>query len=84
MTITLPPALDRLVQEQVQSGLYASESELISEALRRAFAPDAVQEWVRTQAAEGFARLDAGEYEDLTRDNVLSRLAQRRASASCA
>ena len=84
MTITLPPALDRIVRDKVNAGLYASETELICEALRREFARDAVHEWVRTQAAEGFAQLDAGESEELSREELMDRLVKRRASGSCA
>ena len=84
MNITLPPALDRIVRDKVNAGLYASESELVSEALRREFARDAVHEWVRAQAADGFAQLDAGEVEDISREELMGRLAQRRAAGSCA
>jgi putative addiction module CopG family antidote len=84
MTITLPPALDRIVRDKVNAGLYPSASELVSEALRREFARDAVEEWVHAQAAEGFAQLDAGEFEDITREELMARLAQRRATGSCA
>ena len=84
MTITLPPALDRIVRDKVNAGLYASEMELVCEALRREFARDAVHEWVRVQAAEGFAQLDAGESEELSREELMDRLTQRRASGSCA
>ncbi len=79
MTITLPPALERLVKEKVGSGLYADETEVVCEALRREFAQDTVQDWVRAQAAAGFEQLDAGEFETSTREDLLSRLAQRRA-----
>ena len=34
MTITLPPALDRIVRDKVNAGLYANETELVCEALR--------------------------------------------------
>ena len=84
MTITLPPALDRIVRDKVNAGLYASETELVCEALRREFARDAVHEWVRAQAAEGFAQLDAGESEELSREELMDRLVKRRASGSCA
>ncbi len=84
MTITLPPALDRIVRDKVNAGLYASETELVCEALRREFARDVVQEWVRAQASEGFAQLDAGESVDLTREELMTRLAQRRAAGPCA
>ena len=83
MTITLPPALDRIVRDKVNAGLYANETEMVCEALRREFARDAVQEWVRVQAAEGFAQLDAGEFENLSREELMARLAQRRATGSC-
>ena len=84
MNITLPPALDRIVRDKVNAGLYASESELVCEALRREFARDAVHEWVRAQAADGFAQLDAGASEDISREELMARLAQRRAAGSCA
>ena len=84
MTITLPPALDLIVRDKVKTGLYASETELVCEALRREFARDAVHEWVRAQAADGFAQLDAGEFENITREELMGRLAQRRAAGSCA
>ena len=34
--------------------------------------------------ADGFAQLDSGEFEDITREELMSRLAQRRAAGSCA
>jgi putative addiction module CopG family antidote len=79
MTITLPPALERMVKEKVDSGLYANEADVVSEALRREFSHDAVHQWVREQAAAGFQQLDAGEFESITRDELLERLSQRHA-----
>ena len=35
------------------------------------------------QAAEGFAQLDAGEFENLSREELMARLAQRRAAGPC-
>ena len=52
MTITLPPALERMVKEKVESGLYASEADVVSEALRREFSHDAVHQWVRSSNDE--------------------------------
>ena len=83
MDITLPPALDRIARDKVNASLYLSESELVCEALRREFARDAAYEWVRAQAADGFAQLNAGECEDISREELMSRLAQRRAAGSC-
>ena len=79
MTITLPPALERLVKSKVDSGLYANEAEVVCEALRREFAHDVMHDWIREQAAMGFEQLDAGEFESITREELLERLTQRRA-----
>jgi antitoxin ParD1/3/4 len=78
MTITLPPALERLVREKVASGLYANETEVVCEALRHGLAHDAMAAWVREQAAAGFAQFDAGEFEEITREELMDRLARRR------
>ncbi len=80
MTITMPPALDRLVREKVNTGLYANESEVICEALRRGFAHETMLGWVQGQAAEGFEQLDAGKFDDFTREELLAHLAQRHAA----
>jgi len=79
MEITLPPALDRMIREKVAAGLYANESEVVCEALRRELAQDDVMGWVREQAAAGFAQLDAGEYDELTREELMCRIAERHA-----
>ncbi len=80
MTITLPSALSALVREKVASGLYANESEVVCEALRHEFGREAVNLWVREQATAGFAQLDAGEFEELTREELIARLSRRRAA----
>ena len=78
MTITLPPALERWVRQQVASGIYANETEVVCEALRHGFACDAVVAWIREQSAAGFTQLDNGEFEDITREELMARLARRR------
>lgn len=80
MTIGLPSALSELVREKVASGLYANESEVVCEALRHEFESDMVTGWIRKQAAAGFAQLEAGEFEDITREELMAKLAQRRAA----
>ena len=80
MTITLPPALDRLVKDKVNSGLYANESDVVCAALRLEFARDSLNEWVREQAAAGFAQIDGGECDEVTREELLRCLAKRRAA----
>jgi putative addiction module CopG family antidote len=41
ITIDLPPELDRIVHEQVASGLYSDAGDVIREALRRLDAEEA-------------------------------------------
>lgn len=80
MTIPQPLALEQLVEDKIRSGLYADESEVVCEALRHEFEQDAVSQWVQKQAAAGFAQLDAGDYADLTREDILAMLSNRRAA----
>ena len=50
LSITLPTEMAEAVKEQVASGSYASESEVIRDGLRTLFARDAVLEaWLRTE-----------------------------------
>jgi len=81
MTITLPPALERLVREKVAPGLYANETEVICEALRQEMARDTVTAWVREQAIAGFAQLGAGEFEDISREELMARLTRRKVAS---
>ena len=80
MTITLSPALDRLIKEKVRAGHYASADDFVIHALEREFAGDEVNEWVRACAEEGFAQLDAGASVEMTRHGFLQWLDQRQPS----
>jgi putative addiction module CopG family antidote len=57
ITVTLPPALDAFVRERVAAGFYASEAEVIADAVRRmvGFGPDQDDAWLREAFAEGLA-----------------------------
>jgi len=61
MHVSLTPELDRAVREKVASGLYNNASEVIREALRLALKHEAENEWLKREAAIGFAQLEAGE-----------------------
>jgi putative addiction module CopG family antidote len=78
MTIQLPPELEQFVSEQVVSGRYASEADVIREALER------LRGKVPSVAATGHGiigamRDDAELLEQVTRDIMESRLARSRA-----
>lgn len=61
MNISLTPELEKLVQAKVQSGLYNNASEVIREALRDSLKRENEADWLRAQAAIGYAQLEAGE-----------------------
>lgn len=61
MNISLTPELEKLVQAKVESGLYNNASEVIREALRDSLRREADGDWLRAQAAIGYAQLEAGE-----------------------
>jgi antitoxin ParD1/3/4 len=61
MHISLTPELERAVKEKVDSGLYNNASEVIREALRLALKVEVENDWLKRQAAIGYAQLEAGE-----------------------
>jgi len=60
MHISLTAELERTVRRKVESGLYNNASEVIREALRLSIKLEAENEWLKREAAIGFAQLDAG------------------------
>jgi antitoxin ParD1/3/4 len=61
MNLSLTPELEKLVQAKAASGLYNNASEVIREALRAALRQESENDWLRIQAAIGYAQLEAGE-----------------------
>lgn len=61
MNISLTPELEKLVQAKVASGLYNNASEVIREALRDSLKRENEADWLRAQAAIGYAQLEAGD-----------------------
>jgi antitoxin ParD1/3/4 len=77
MQVALTPALDRLVQRKVSSGLYDNASEVIREALRLMADRESGLEWLRSEATLGFEQLEAGEFLEVTREEFLQQMHQR-------
>ena len=77
MQITLTPELDRIVEEKVTSGLYESPSEVVREALRLMLERESALDWLRHEAAAGFAQLDSGEVVEISRDDFLAEMRER-------
>ena len=64
MNVTLPPALESLVQQKLASGKYHDPGDVIREALRRMLESDerleALREEFRSAVVLGFDTLDQG------------------------
>jgi antitoxin ParD1/3/4 len=61
MSYVFPPELERLVQEQLATGVYASEDEVLLEAMRVLHEQDETIAGIR----EGLADLEAGRIRPL-------------------
>jgi antitoxin ParD1/3/4 len=74
MHITLPKKMEEIVNEQVQSGMYSSVSEVMRDALRLWLeykgARGAALEKLRAKVDASLEQLDNGEGEPFTRDTV--------------
>ncbi len=82
LSITLPNEMADALRERVQSGEYASESEVIREGLRALWARDqAVQAWLQGQVAEAYDALVADPSRGVRADQLRARLASKRTAA---
>lgn len=61
MHVSLTPELEEAIKSKVASGLYNNASEVIREALRITMKQEAENDWLKREAAIGFAQLEAGE-----------------------
>jgi antitoxin ParD1/3/4 len=68
MNVSLTPALEKLVQQKVESGRYSSASEVVGEALRLMEEHDQIQDLhkdeIRKKIAAGMTSLRAGRSVD--------------------
>lgn len=79
MHISLTPELERAVKEKVKSGLYNNASEVVREALRLSLKAESENEWLKREAAIGFAQLEAGEIVSVKSKKQFTALARERA-----
>jgi putative addiction module CopG family antidote len=79
-SITLPNDMADAVKTRVQSGEYATESEVIREGLRALLARDqAVESWLRTEVGRAYDALKADPTRAVSAEHVRSRLAAEHA-----
>ncbi|HUS34807.1 MAG TPA: type II toxin-antitoxin system ParD family antitoxin [Verrucomicrobiae bacterium] len=76
MHISLTPELEKIVNDKVDSGLYNNASEVIREALRLAVRIESENDWLKREAAIGFAQLQAGEVNRVTNKKQFFALAR--------
>jgi antitoxin ParD1/3/4 len=78
MQVQLTPALEKLIQDRVESGLYVDESDVVREALRRLDAQDRMDaediDGLRAAIDEGLAEIEAGLGVEVTSDEQLRKL----------
>src|SRR4051794_26630462 len=79
MTISVPPDLQRFIEEKVQSGEYASPEEVVQAGLSRLM-DDELDDDTLAPIAEGEAQLDRGEGTPL--DEAFQRLRQKHGARS--
>jgi len=76
MSITLPNELAEAVKAKVNSGEYATESEVIRDGLRTLMARDrAVEHWLREQVGPAYDALKADPSRAVTVKQIRARLA---------
>lgn len=84
MSITLPNELAEAVKAKVDSGEYATESEVIRDGLRTLMARDrAVEHWLREQVGPAYDDLKADPSRVVTAKQIRARLTleQQKAGA---
>lgn len=80
--ITLPLDLAEAVERKIQSGRYASVSDLICDGIEELLARDtAVEHWLRDAVVAGHAEYLADPSHAVPSEDILPRLKARRAAA---
>ena len=81
-SITLPKDMADMVKAKVQTGEYASESEVIRDGLRALLARErAVDDWLREQVGPAYDALKADPASAVTAEQVRARLAAEHTRA---
>ena len=82
LSITLPNDMANVLKAKVQTGEYATESEVIRDGLRALLARDrAIDGWLRDQVGPAYDALKANPSRAVTPEQVRARLAAERVKA---
>jgi putative addiction module CopG family antidote len=80
-SITLPHEMAELIERKIQSGAYASVSEVMRDGVRALIERDAaVERWLRDEVVSGHAEYLRDPSKAVAAENVLGRIKARRAS----
>lgn len=60
--VSLPDGLEKLVNEEVAKGMYATASEVVREALRQFFTKEEEPAWIAPEMRRRVEALNRGEY----------------------
>ena len=66
------------VKKKVESGLYNNASEVIREALRLTLKQEQENDWLKKEAAIGYAQLEAGEVTRVSSKDEFKNLVRRQ------
>eukprot|EP01037_Dinobryon_pediforme_P005270 gene5270-5323_t len=78
-SITLPIEMAEAVEEKIQSGLYASVSEVVRDGVRALLTRDAaVERWLRDEVLAGNTEYLAVSSKAVPADQVLARIKARK------
>ena len=81
-SITLPLDMAELVERKIQSGAYASVSEVVRDGVRALIEREAAAErWLREEVVARHAEYLADPDKGVPAEQVLSRIKRRRAAA---
>lgn len=82
-SITLPNDMAALIDQKIQSGAYATVSEVIREGLRALIERDhAVECWLREEVLSGHAEYLADPGNAVPAEHILARIKSRRATSA--
>jgi putative addiction module CopG family antidote len=77
VSVTLAQDLVELVESKIESGEYATESDVIVEGLRALQAQDrALEHWLRTEVVETYDRVEDGREKSFSPEQVRARIAE--------
>lgn len=81
LSITLPNDMAEALRKRVESGAYASESEVVRDGLRVLLARDqAVEHWLRTEVAQAYDAAAGNPSPGISAEELLSRLEKKWAA----